>query len=61
MEVVRISWLKDHRAVMHFEVPLEDEETAWSVFRRLSSTLKAAVPGDWPRREWGNIPSGKSC
>ncbi len=56
MEAIKLTWLRDHHAVMQFEVPLQDEETAWALFRRLSGTMKAAVPGDWPRREQGIAP-----
>jgi len=50
---IRVTWLRDHHALATFEVPMTSDEAAWSLFSRLSGILKAAHPGDWPRRETG--------
>jgi hypothetical protein len=55
MDIIRLTWLRDHHPLMQFEVPMPTDEEAWTLFTRLSNIVKAAHPEDWPRRETGGV------
>ncbi len=47
--IIRIALLRDHHALMQFELECKDDEPAWRIFRRLCGILRALL-GDEARR-----------